>query len=471
MDEVGVNKAIISIFSSDYQSAEFMKSMRDLASLAGVLKELSTEKMYDSPIEIIRFLNVIQLINEASLGIKNPIDNEEVLYYRYRSTYLNDQEPPSMSLINRMVTILERNNWVVKQTRQIKLRDRGKRLMDGLIRMGNDALAYHLQDDIGRSLFQARRDAEISEAYDDQGISGGNKIASMIYNVEEAIKQLEERQLELLADRNALPQLEKINQLMTELEIKLNERMQQFTTIEESTIMSDLMRRSTAAISKGTNLSLSLLTKYIQFVNMQLTPTVNVISPDKVRQFILAMYTPEVNPNIPTAHDILSFMEQDKYEGESMDGLWVPVKFAAPIGTQDIEEAIEYLKTYEPKVEKPFIPHEEPVYEETLMDERSLQEAMQDASWKMTKSLIETDRIEDYISTNGETELEELMIEASSNKWHDAILSLLAVSALTSNKKIKQRTVQETKDYEKQWEWIDNDDKRFTVRKYVNDDE
>lgn len=468
---MGVNQSVISIFTSDYQTAEFMKSMRDLASLAGVLKELSSEKMYDSPIEIIRFLNVIQLINEASLGIKDPIDNEEVLYYRYRSTYLDDPDPPNLQLVNRMLAILERNNWVVKQTRQIKLRDRGKRLMDGLIRMGNDALAYHLQDDIGRSLFQARRDAEISEAYDDQGISGGNKIASMVYNVEEAIKQLEERQLELLADRNALPQLEKINQLMKELELKLNERLQQFATVEESTIMSDLMRRSTAAISRGTNLSLSLLTKYIRFVNMQLTPTANIISPDKIRQFILAMHTPEANPNIPTAHDILSFMEQDKYEEEAMDGLWVPVKFAAPIGSQDIEDAIQYLKTYEPKLEKPLVPQEEPEYEETLMDERSLQEAMQDASWKMTKSLIETERIEEYLIKNEETELEELIVEASSTKWHDAVLSLLAVSALTSNKKINQRIVQETKDYEKEWEWIDDDDKRFTIRKYVNDDE
>lgn len=468
---MGVNKSVVSIFTSDYQTAEFMKSMRDLASLAGVLKELSTEKMYDSPIEIIRFLNVIQLINEASLGIKDPIDNEEVIYYRYRSTYLSDPEPPTLQAITRMLTILERNNWVVKQTSQIKLRDRGKRLMDGLIRMGNDALAYHLHDDIGRSLFQARRDAEISEAYDDQGISGGNKIASMIYNVEEAIQQLEDRQLELLADRNALPQLEKINQLMNELEIKLNERLQQFSTIEESTIMSDLMRRGTAAISKGTNLSLSLLNKYIRFVNMQLTPKATIISPEKVRQFILAMHTPKENPNIPNAHDILSFMEQDKYPGESMDGLWVPVKFAAPIGPQDIDDAIDYLKTYEPKIDKPLVAQEEPEFEETTMDERSLQEAMEDASWKMTKSLIETDRIEKYIEANDEPELEELIIEASSNKWHDAILSLLAVSALTSNNKIKQQPVQQTKNYEKQWEWIDDDDKRFTVRKHTNDDE
>lgn len=470
MEQMGV-KEPISIFTSDYQTAEFMKSMRDLASLAGVLKELSTEKMYDSPIETIRFLNVIQLINEASLGIKDAIDNEEVLYYRYQSTYPQDNEPPTLAQITRMLTILERNNWIVKQSRQIKMRDRGKNLMDGLIRMGNDALAYYLQDDIGRSLFQARRDAEISAAYDDQGISGGNKIASMIYNVEEAIKQLEERQLELLADRNALPQLEKINQLMLELETKLNERLQQFGTVEESTKMSDLMRRGTAAISKGTSLSLSLLTKYIRFVNMQLTPTANTISPEKVRQFILAMHSPEANTNIPTAHDILSFMEQNQYEEEGMDGLWVPVKFAAPIGPQDITDAVHYLQTYEPKLEKLMSHQLEHTYEETEMDIRPIKDALQDASWKMTQSLIDTERIEHYLSEHGETEMEELIVESSSNKWHDAILSLLAVSALTSNKKVEQQPIDYTKDYEKQWEWIDDDDKRFTVRQYPYDDE
>ncbi len=219
MENVDVN-APISIFHSDYFSAEFMKSMRDLASLSAVLKDLSTEKMYDSPMEIIRFLNIIQLLNTASLGIGDPIDHEDTLYYRYRHTYGNDSEPPTLQYIQRVLHILERNNWVVKQTRQIKLMDRGKRMMDGLIRMGNDALAYYLQDDIGRSLFQARRDAEISAAYDDKGISGGNKIASMIYNVEQAVEQLENRQLEFLADRNALPQLEKINQLMLGLEEK-----------------------------------------------------------------------------------------------------------------------------------------------------------------------------------------------------------------------------------------------------------
>lgn len=461
----------ISIFTTEYQTAEFMKSMRDLASLAGVLKELSTEKMYDSPIEIIRFLNVIQLIHEASLGIKGTLSDERMIYYRYRSTYVQDTEPPSLQMIQRMISILERNNWILKQTHQITLRDRGKRLMSSLIRMGNDALAYYMQDEIERSLFQARRDAEISAAYDDQGISGGNQIASMIYHVEQAVQQLEDRQLELLADRHALPQLRKINQLMEELEQTIEERLAQFQTLEESTIMSDLMQRGTAALAKGTNLSVSVLKKYMAFSQLQKTQITDNISPEKVRQFMIAMYTTEENPNIPTPHDLFSFMEQNKYEGEAMDGIWMPVKFASPIGTEDIKDAVEYLRVYEPKVEHSLKEEVEVDYEETTMDERSLDLAMQDASWKMTKSFIETKKMEEYLKEHGETEVEKLVIQSSSSKWNDAILSLLSLSALTSNQKVKQRKVKETENLVKEWTWIDDGDKRFTVRPNISDDE
>jgi len=460
----------ISIFHSDYFSAEFMKTMRDLASLSAVLKDLSTEKMYDSPMEIIRFLNIIQLLNEASLGIGDPVDNEDTLYYRYRHTYKDDSEPPTIQYIQRVLHILERNNWVVKQTRQIKLMDRGKRMMDGLIRMGNDALAYYLQDDIGRSLFQARRDAEISAAYDDKGVSGGNKIASMIYNVEQAIEQLEKRQLEFLADRNALPQLEKINQLMLELEEKIMERLAQFQTLEESLVMSSLMHRGTAVITKGTTLSLSVLAKYVRFVNMQLTPMEEAISPEKVRNFILSMYDPPLHTNIPTAHDIFSFMEQNQYEGETFDGIWMPIKFAAPIGRQDIKEAVHYLEIYEPKREGKLTELEEPEYKEVDMVGSSIEEMFNIAAWQMTKAQIDTTKIEDYLDVHGESEIEELIVQSSSNKWHDAILSMLAVSALTNSKKIERAPKAETENFEKEWAWIDDDDKRYTIYKLSSDD-
>ncbi|MFJ6209539.1 hypothetical protein [Lysinibacillus sp. NPDC092081] len=158
MDEMDtVKRAPISIFNVESNTAELKTSMRDIASLAGVLNELGSQQIYESPLEILRFLNTIQLLYEESLGLADVIEDTEMLYYRYRNTYIDDA-PPTIKQLDHLIYILARNSWLTKQTRQIKLLDRGKRMMDALIRLANDSLAYYLQDDIGRSLFQARRD-------------------------------------------------------------------------------------------------------------------------------------------------------------------------------------------------------------------------------------------------------------------------------------------------------------------------
>ncbi|WP_374966324.1 hypothetical protein [Lysinibacillus sp. RS5] len=466
MDEMDtVKRAPISIFNVESNTAELKTSMRDIASLAGVLNELGSQQIYESPLEILRFLNTIQLLYEESLGLADVIEDTEMLYYRYRNTFIDDA-PPTIKQLDHLIYILARNSWLTKQTRQIKLLDRGKRMMDALIRLANDSLAYYLQDDIGRSLFQARRDAELSAAYDDNGISGGNKIASMIHNVEDAIQKLELRQLEFFADRNALPQLEIIHQLMQELEIKMQERLSQFQTVEESLVMSELVQRGTAVLSKGTALSLGMLTKYIRFVTMQDTPLSDSISPEKIRTFIVNMYNPPIDSNIPNAYDLFSFMEQAQYKDEELDGIWMPIKFAAPIGGQDIDEAIHYLETYEPKVNDPIETEEEIDFEETVVEGESVQQLFDDAAWQMTKAVINTDVIEHYLDVHGESELEEVMIESSSAEWGDAIRSLLAVSALTSKQKVNMKEVLDTKQFDKRWEWVEDDDRRFTLQRH-----
>lgn len=461
--DIELKQERVSIFHTSMNAPELKMTMRDFASLAGVLKELGTEQIYESPIDIMRFLNIIQLLHEASLGITDPIENVEMIYYRYQHTYL-DNEPPDIKYINHIIHILDKNNWLTKQTRQIKLLSRGKRMMDALIRLANDSLAYYLEDDIGRSLFQARRDAEISEAYDDNGISGGNTIASMIMNVEEAIEKLEERQLEYLADRNALPQLEVIHKLMLELETKMKERLAQFQTVEDSLVMSELIQRGVTTITKGTALSLGVLTKYIRFITMQNTPKGNTISPERIRNFIINMYNPPVDSNIPNAHEIFSFMEQETYENESMDGIWIPVKFASQIGATDILDAIDYLETYEPRVNDPLDDEEEVDYIEEEISGSSVDQLFEQASWQMTKAVIDTEKIEEYLTDHGEVELEELIVEASSTNWGDAIRSLLAVSALSNNQKVEVQKNKSTKTYNKEWEWIQDDDKQYNVR-------
>lgn len=197
----------------DVEKPELLQTMRDMAALAGVLNELSDKESFQAPMNVLRFIRVLNLINQEALGMTDPIVNEDTLFYRYRYTYGYDEEM-TIEYVKHLTYVLLKFNWITKTAKRIKMRDLGKRMMDVLIRLANDSLAYYMNDDVARSLFQAKRDAEISEAYDDKGISGGNKLASMIKNVEEAISLLTERELEYLADRNALSQVEVIHQLM-----------------------------------------------------------------------------------------------------------------------------------------------------------------------------------------------------------------------------------------------------------------
>ncbi|MCM3439350.1 hypothetical protein [Metabacillus halosaccharovorans] len=455
-----LDSGLISIFKSAESAPEIMQSMKDISSLAGVLSDLGAQNFFQTPAEILRFLRLIQLLNEEALGLDDPIENTETIYYRYRNRY-DDLEPPSKKRVEQIINVLVKNNWISKQTRRIKMRDVGKRMMDALIRLANDSLAYYMNDDIGRALFQARRDADISEAYDDNGISGGNKIASMIRNVQDAIMLLRERELELLADRNALPQLEIIHKLMKDLEVKLEERYRQFQTVEDSLVLTDLMQSGTAVLAEGTNLSLGMINKYVKFTNMQKTPLTSTIQPEKVRAFISNMFDPPLDSDIPNAHQLLSFMEQNQYEDEAIDGLWIPVKFAAPLSPFAIDEAIEYLETYEPAVEPIVDEESEPEYATEEMSEEELESLMGESNWLLTKNMIDTTAIEAFFEKQEEAPLEQVIIEATTDQWSDAINALTAISALVSNKKVTITADEQNREhrvFDKKWEWMKDGD-------------
>ncbi|MEK4008698.1 hypothetical protein [Paenibacillus sp. FSL H3-0333] len=463
-----LDQPLISIFQTDESGPEMHQALRDIALLSGVLNDLGSQNFLQTPIEILRFLRIIQLLNEEALGLDEPIENVDTLYFRYRNRY-EDLDPPSKKKVEQIVNVLVKYNWISKQTRQLKMRDVGKRMMDTLIRLANDSLAYYMHDDIGRSLFQARRDAELSEAYDDHGISGGNKIASMIRNVENAIQLMKERELEMLADRNALPQLEIIHQLMQELEMKLTERLRKYHTLEDSLVLSDLMQAGTSALADGTNLSMGMINKYLKFTMMKQTMLLSSINPEKVRMFITQMYDPPPESDIPNAHQIMSFMEQNEYEGESMDGLWMPVKFAAPLSGAAISEAIHYLEDYEPLVDRMQEDIQETQYIHEEIDITQLEDMMGDSAWLLTKSMIETDAIEGFMQEVEQAPLETVIIEATSAEWGDAINALTALSALVGSKKLTMEEAAAESEsqaprYDKEWDWMNPKDINQVVK-------
>ncbi|MBZ9533273.1 hypothetical protein KGR20_03250 [Cytobacillus oceanisediminis] len=463
-----MDQSLISIFNMDMEKPELLQTMRDMAALAGVLNELSDKESFQAPKNVLRFIRILNLINQEALGITDRIENEDTLFYRYRHIYGYDEEM-TIEYVKHLIYILGKFNWITKTAKRIKMRDLGKRMMDVLIRLANDSLAYYMNDEVARSLFQAKRDAEISEAYDDKGISGGNKLASMIKNVEEAILLLIERELEYLADRNALSQVEVIHQLMTELEMKMVERLAKFETLDQELVFASIKQRGMTAISEGTKISLGTINKILKFAHIQETNFIETIQPDLLRNFIVQSFDPPMGSDIPNAHQILSFMEQGQYEDENMEGLWVPIKFASPLSPTAIVEGIDYIENYEPitdeieeKMDADFQEIEE------IMEEK-LEEVMGDSKWQMTKQMIHTEHIEKYLAEVEEAGLDELVIQAGSEKWSDVLNGLIGVSALVANKKADIDEKANRKllgNMEKRdWRWTDDEQGSYGIRK------
>ena len=51
-----MDQTVISIFKGDSNQPQMTRAMRDIISLAGVMKDLSSEAVFDSPLEMLQVL-------------------------------------------------------------------------------------------------------------------------------------------------------------------------------------------------------------------------------------------------------------------------------------------------------------------------------------------------------------------------------------------------------------------------------
>lgn len=461
--------SLISIFSSDPPEHLRKEALRDVVKLAGVLTELS--EYFEEPLKVLEILKMLNLIQQEALGLDEPLEDERALFYRFRNRYGYDPNIPMERLLN----ILQKYNWIIRGKRRLTMMDVGKRMMDTLIRLVNDSLAYYLQDEVARSLFQARRDADLSEAYDDKGISGGNSLASMIRNVEDAVDKLKERQLEFLADRHALPQIQIIVELMQELNTRMNERLAKYATFEDGISFAPLLKKGTEIMFEGTQVSLGTLNKFLKFAHLQQTEVRQEISPQLIRQFIIQSFLKRADSEMPSGHEILSFLEQDRQTGERMDGMWIPVQFASPVSNRQIADTVHYLKHY--------VPYTEPIEERMEPDyiaaeewtEEELESRLEKIQWNMTKALIRTDEVEKVLADNERLGLRELVLEAGSLRWTGAVNALLAVSALAGSGRAIVEIVStadqgsdrshETAEAVTEWEIVEDKEGKYVIRR------
>jgi len=223
-----------------------------------------------------------------------------------------------------------------------------------------------------------------------------------------------------------------------------------------------------AVLSEGTNLSLGMINKYLKFTTMQQTPVSSTIKPELVRRFIISMFDPAVDSDIPNVYQMFSFMEQNQYEEEALDGLWIPVKFASPISGAAITDAVDYIEHYEPVVDPIEEEMEEVEYESIEGAKEEMDKLLGDTKWMLTKSLIQTEQIEEYLQQYEQASMEQVIIEATSEKWADAVNALTAISALIGNKRLNilppDETIEEKK-YGKEWSWMNPEDGKAIITK------
>jgi len=458
---------MISILGADTPDHLRKEALRDVVKLAGVLTEL--REYFEEPLKVLEVLKMLNLIQREALGLDDPLEDQDALFYRFRNRYGYEPNIP----MERLLHVLQKYNWIIRGKKRLTMMDAGKRMMDMLIRLANDSLAYYMQDEIARSLFQAKRDADLSEAYDDKGISGGNRLASMIRNVEDAVDKLKERQLEFLADRHALPQIQIIVELMQELNARMNERLERFSTFEEGFAFAPILKRGTEVMFEGTQVSLGTLNKFLKFAHLQQTEVGQEISPQAIRQFIIQSFLKRTDSDLPSGHEILSFLEQDRIPGERLDGMWVPVQFASPVSNRQLADTVHYLDNYVPSTE-PVKDYAEPEYQQAEeWTEAELEDKLHEIEWHMTKTQIRTDEVERVLEEKERLGLHELLLEAGSGHWSDAVNALLAVSALSGGQKAAIEEDAEwgagdTKDVgeqDKEWEIVEKGLGKYAVRR------
>ncbi|MNN49642.1 hypothetical protein D3C81_1641790 [compost metagenome] len=99
-----------------------------------------------------------------------------------------------------------------------------------------------------------------------------------------------------------------------------------------------------------------------------------------------------------------------------------------------------------------------------------LDELMGDSQWQLTKAMIRTEAIESYMEQIEQAPIEQVMIEATSADWGDAVNALTAIAALIGNKKmaIDAASPDHTPahpPYDKTWEWMTEEHKNQIIRK------
>lgn len=364
-DEAGAGDVERFDILQDGEASETVDALKDLVMLAGVLRDMASERFWSEPRYVFDTLRAFELIRRSTFYEEEAVQGEDELSYRFQRAY---GEKPSID-IPRLVRLGRRNNWITTAANPpLKFTTPGRRMVGQLFRIANDSLFYYRRSPMLRDIYQAERDLQLARAYEDMGIGVHDTVASVMHNLENAVNDLRFMREKYVQDRKAVERYEAVIALVQMLERELEARMPPPGEIVDRR-GEEQRRRSSLLFYRVLQELSALLGENAYTSQVQVGRAVLRVDRDRWLQYLVDAFGGELRGMALGPLRMLQYLNEGAF-GEELAGdtgsLWLPFHLPPLLHERDIAAGAACLQDWIDKWEAP-APRENvapPVYDE-----------------------------------------------------------------------------------------------------------
>ncbi|RKD25950.1 hypothetical protein BEP19_03225 [Ammoniphilus oxalaticus] len=406
-------------------------ALSDFVSLSGVMTEFSSADFWRDTERVLETLRLLDLVLQATLYKGEwQLRDDNAIVHRYNRLY---EQYPRLD-VTQFLNVCRKYNWITSaKNPPLRLQSTGKRMIGHLFRIANDAFAYHLQPEDQQALYQAIRDAKLGEAYEDEGIGGGEVLASMISNLEDVSEQLELNIQRYIYEGKGNQKVQEIDSILDQVKEHLEARFEKSADLIPDNRLQNLSERAHRAFADAHRVAYPALGQTaISSVRRQ-DKRITQINVNEFLRYLSNCAQLEFR-NINDQVGLIDLMEPLGDENDDGLGIWWPQQLPKPLTEDLINRGLEELErifwmepvtSIDEEIEMEFT---EP---ETVSTEQ-LKELQGQSASLAEEYAFNTKRVEEYLRDLRRERIDSLLVEIS-NTWEEAANHLLSVSALISH--------------------------------------
>jgi len=433
--------------------SKLIEPMKDIIMLAGVMSAMASERFWSEPHYAYDTFRVFDLLLRGTFYEDEAVQSERELVHRFERVY---GEPPSID-IPKLVRLCRKNNWATGPAQPpLRLTNIGKRMIEQLFRLANDALVYHSRPPLLKEIYQAQRDLQLAQAYEDVGIGRHDTIASVLSNLENAISDLRYQREKYVHDRQALEKYQAVMSLLEMLEKELEQRFKNIEGIIDLKLEKQHNRSARVFYRLLTELSL-LLGDNAYISQAQLGRRILQIDREKFLKYLVDSFSGQLPGLALSPLDVLSYMEQGIYDEEiSADavyetseepaGLWLPFSLPLCLYEDDIAQGLSTFDNW--------IDRWEQHPEDTSFDtDIKYQKAKNVTAQELSRIIGSTSSIADELATDTRPLVEAIrensgkpmhtILQKVAPTWGDAVRNTMIMGYLINEKEVATFTLKE----------------------------